>query len=147
MYTCRSITSSLAPTPAFPIEKKHGRCWRWVYVLYFLGTLFHRNRQKLVYEILFSQSGIWGLFPDLLNLVFNFANAWPSTREIHETKSTANHKMYKVYIEQCLIRRQLRLCIATMLHNYTCKVCSLVSTCVNSPFANHEAYHVVLPTW
>ena len=42
---------------------------------------------------------MWASFPDLLNPNFTeFANGHASTREIRETKSTAKHKMYIVYL-------------------------------------------------
>ena len=44
------------------------------------------------------------------------------------------HDLRRKEAEQCLIRRQLGF------HNTQYKFNSLVSTCVNSPFANHAAY-------
>ena len=42
---------------------------------------------------------MWASFPDLLNPNFTeFANGHASTRAIRETKSTAKHKMYTVYL-------------------------------------------------
>ena len=45
---------------------------------------------------------MWALFPDVLNLIFTVFKfrEWPSTCEIHETKSTAKYKTYTVFIYQ-----------------------------------------------